>query len=174
MGKGFCKLAALLAAVFWLTVFGALGNYREVSAATKKQTAIQVKVDSKYKASLVKKTDGWYLQSSRISMSTRKAAERVAYLTIPKKKELTSGYYYFNKKGRLDTRRAFHQLNTTVNGRKFSGKYYFGELNGRLRMKAGWVTYKGNQYALNKYGKCIQAAGTEGVISRQTGKSQKA
>lgn len=153
MGKGFCKLAALLAAVFWLTVFGALGNYREVSAATKKQTAIQVKVDSKYKASLVKKTDGWYLQSSRISMSTRKAAERVAYLTIPKKKELTSGYYYFNKKGRLDTRKAFHQLNTTVNGRKFSGKYYFGELNGRLRMKAGWVTYKGNQYALNKYGK---------------------
>lgn len=151
--KRFHRLSMFLMAVFMLAGILVFGNQREVSAAAKKETTIQVKVDSKYKAVLVKKKDGWYLQSAEANMSKRKAAQRVAYLTIPKKKELASGYYYFNKYGRIDSRKAFHQLNVTVKGIKFNGKYYFGESGGRLRMKSGWVTYKGKKYALNKKGR---------------------
>lgn len=121
-----------------------------VSAAEKKWN---VKVNNTGNVQLVKKKDQWYLESDTLDFSNLKSAERVVYLKISSKSGLSNGYYYFDADGRLDQRKMFHNLNTKIGNVKFRGKFYFGDLNGRLYQKTGWITVKGKKYALNKMGK---------------------
>ena len=86
-----------------------------------------IKVNNEYKAKLLKKGTQWYLEDSNVSMKEKSASERVAYLTVPPKSGLVSGYYYFRQDGQLDKRRTFHTLNTRIGSVRFKGSYYFGE-----------------------------------------------
>ena len=65
----------------------------------------------------------------------------------------TDGYYYFLGTGKLCRKAYFHNLNITVNGKKFKGVYYFRSGNGCLRQKAGWITYGKQKYYVDKNGK---------------------
>ncbi|MFR4299350.1 MAG: serine hydrolase [Blautia faecis] len=123
----------------------------QTEAATKNSWT--VKVNNEYKAKLVKKKDQWYLQSTSIQMKNKKGTERIAYLFVPSKAGLASGYYYFWADGRIDKRKKFHTLDTKIGTTRFKGSYYFGETAGRLKQTAGWIMFKGKKLALNKNGK---------------------
>ncbi len=123
----------------------------QTEAATKNSWT--VKVNNEYKAKLVKKKDQWYLQSTSIQMKNKKGTERIAYLSVPSKAGLASGYYYFWADGRIDKRKKFHTLDTKIGTTRFKGSYYFGETAGRLKQTAGWIMFKGKKLALNKNGK---------------------
>ena len=86
-------------------------------------------------------------------MQKLKAAKRVAYMEVSSKSGFNSGYYYFCKDGRIDTRKKFHKLDLKIGTLRFKGSYYFGDASGRLWQKAGWITIKGKKLALNKNGK---------------------
>lgn len=53
----------------------------------------------------------------------------------------------------MATKKGFHALDTKVCGQRFKGDYYFGEENGRLYMKRGWITINGNRYCLSSTGR---------------------
>lgn len=86
-------------------------------------------------------------------MKNKKGTERIAYLFVPSKAGLASGYYYFWADGRIDKRKKFHTLDTKIGTTRFKGSYYFGETAGRLKQTAGWIMFKGKKLALNKNGK---------------------
>ena len=77
----------------------------QTEAATKNSWT--VKVNNEYKAKLVKKKDQWYLQSTSIQMKNKKGTERIAYLFVPSKAGLASGYYYFWQMGELTKEKNF-------------------------------------------------------------------
>lgn len=89
----------------------------QTEAATKNSWT--VKVNNEYKAKLVKKKDQWYLQSTSIQMKNKKGTERIAYLFVPSKAGLASGYYYFWADGRIDKRKKFHTLDTKIGTTRF-------------------------------------------------------
>ena len=64
-----------------------------------------------------------------------------------------AGYYWFDKTGKLSTRKIFRRLNTTVGNTKFNGVYYFGDAYGSLHAKKGWVTISGKKYYIFKSGR---------------------
>lgn len=136
--------------VCFMLICGTFAVPGRMSAAEKKWN---VKVNNTGNVQLVKKKDQWYLESDTLDFSNLKSAERVVYLKISSKSGLSNGYYYFDADGRLDQRKMFHNLNTKIGNVKFRGKFYFGDLNGRLYQKTGWITVKGKKYALNKMGK---------------------
>lgn len=137
---------AILCGVFFFT------PQVNIQAAAK---SWNVKVNKTTRAKLVKKGSQWYLQSATIKMADKKAEERVAYLSIPAKAGLKSGYYYFYSNGRIDKRKKFHTLNTKVGTVTLKGVYYFGETNGRLKQKAGVYTIGGKKYGLTKWGRML-------------------
>lgn len=115
------------------------------------QDTIRVTVNGAFPGTMEKRGNNWYLESE--SLLENGSIEGIQYLKIPKKKELSSGYYFFLKNGKLDVRKRFHALDTKVNGKNFIGEYYFGYPNGRLYMKRGWVTVGKEKYWLSSSGR---------------------
>ncbi len=68
---------------------------------------------------------------------------------------LLDGFYYFNSNGKLCTSKKFRTVKQKAEGMKFNGIYYFGGENGALVQKAGWVTFGGERYYINKNGKML-------------------
>lgn len=112
-----------------------------------------VKINNKYWGKIVRKGNECYLQCTGVQMKKLKAAKRVAYMDVSSKSGFNSGYYYFCKDGRIDTRKKFHKLDSKIETLRFKGSYYFEDASGRLWQKAGWITIKGKKLALNKNGK---------------------
>lgn len=80
-----------------------------------------------------------------------------------------SGYYYFYGTGRICMRPSFHKVNKTVQGKKFNGIYYFGNDNGRMVQKAGWVTCEGQQYYVDQNGKMLVNRWKDGYYLKSNG-----
>ena len=80
-----------------------------------------------------------------------------------------SGYYYFYGTGRICMRPSFHKMNKTVQGKKFNGIYYFGNDNGRMAQKAGWVTCDGQQYYVDQNGKMLVNRWKDGYYLKSNG-----
>lgn len=105
----------------------------------------------------------WYLYSSG-----KKALGGLQYLSIPKTKNLASGFYMFDKKGKLVQKKAVYQFNQkTVNGVTFNGFHYTSK-SGRFPatgntliylsgIKCSGKTFKG-YYFLGKYGQLTAPA----------------
>lgn len=123
-----------------------------VSVRAAAKTAIKVKVNNSYSAVLEKTEGRWHLDTTASGVKNP-FQDKVLYLKIPSGKELVTGYYTFNTRGYLDARKVFHALNTKIGTQRFKGDYYFGEENGRLYMKRGWITINGNRYCLSAAGK---------------------
>lgn len=136
-------------------------------------TSITVRVNGQFTAYLQKKGSSWYLKpkdTKKIKVSSLKG---VQYLKIPKGKGFGSGYYYFYKTGRLDTRKVFHTLDTKVNGQRFCGEYYFGSNNGKLYRKKGWITIKNKKYYLTSLGKKCKNCWKSGYYLKSNGQIAK-
>lgn len=111
--------------------------------------------------------------SLQLAMKKR-LSSKVLYLRIPRKKELETGYYTFNSRGVLDTRKTFHALDTKIGDLRFKGKYYFGEKNGRLWMnKPGWTQIKKKQYYLSKTGRMYVNRWVKGYYVKEDGQIAK-
>ena len=133
-----------------IAVICLLGISIQVQAAGNR---ISVKVNESEKAVLEKTEDSWQFTTGDEEKDKQILSSKVLYLRVPKKKELVTGYYTFNSRGVLDTRKTFHALDTKIGDLRFKGKYYFGEKNGRLWMnKPGWTQIKKKQYYLSKTG----------------------
>ena len=79
------------------------------------------------------------------------------------------GYYYFYGTGRICMCPSFHKVNKTVQGKKFNGIYYFGNDNGRMVQKAGWVTCEGQQYYVDQNGKMLVNRWKDGYYLKSNG-----
>ena len=90
---------------------------------------ISVKVNESEKAVLEKTKNSSQLTTGDQEKDKVFFGCSVVYLRIPKKKELLTGYYTFNSRGVLDTRKTIHTLDTKIGDVRFKGKYYFGEKN---------------------------------------------
>lgn len=66
-------------------------------------------------------------------------------------------------------RPSFHKMNKTVQGKKFNGIYYFGNDNGRMAQKAGWVTCDGQQYYVDQNGKMLVNRWKDGYYLKSNG-----
>ena len=157
MNKRFFGRAAFITAAFCALLIMLLCTPAPVSAESKAstQTTIKVKINGKYQATMIKKSKGWYLSSKDVRMNKLKSCERMVYLTFSKNKTFSNGYYYFNSSNYLNTWKVFHtvKLENRLNNLRFNGKFYFGDTNGRLRQKSGWITYRGRKYVTNQYGR---------------------
>lgn len=130
----------------------------QVQAATKSK--ISIKVNGTESATLEKNRSIWSITTGEEEKDKQILSSKVVYLKIPKGKELVTGYYAFNSKGVMDTRRIFHSLDTKIGEVRFKGTYYFGEANGRLWFnKPGWTQVGNKKYYFSKTGKCTQTDG---------------
>lgn len=135
---------------------------------------ISVKVNESEKAVLEKTKNSWQLTTGDEEKDKQLLSSKVLYLQIPKKKELLTGYYTFNSRGVLDTRKTFHTLDTKIGDIRFKGKYYFGEKNGRLWMnKPGWTRIKKKQYYLSKTGRMYVNRWVKGYYVKEDGQIAK-
>ena len=135
---------------------------------------ISVKVNESEKAVLEKTKNSWQLTTGDEEKDKQILSSKVLYLRIPKKKELLTGYYTFNSRGVLDTRKTFHALDTKIGDLRFKGKYYFGEKNGRLWMnKPGWTQIKKKQYYLSKTGRMYVNRWVKGYYVKEDGQIAK-
>ena len=135
---------------------------------------ISVKVNESEKAVLEKTKNSWQLTTGDEEKDKQILSSKVLYLRIPKKKELLTGYYTFNSRGVLDTRKTFHALDTKIGDLRFKGKYYFGEKNGRLWMnKPGWTQIKKKQYYLSKTGRICVNRWVKGYYVKEDGQIAK-
>lgn len=124
----------------------------QVQAAEKNK--ISVRVNDGVKGVLEQVDERWHLTTGDIKKDKEILSSKVVYLKISKGKELVSGYYTFNSKGYLDTRKTFHTLNTRIGTQRFKGWYYFGEENGRLwTEKRGWTKIGKKTYYLSRTGR---------------------
>ena len=82
----------------------------QVQAATKSK--ISIKVNGTESATLEKNRSIWSITTGEEEKDKQILSSKVVYLKIPKGKELVTGYYAFNSKGVMDTRRIFHSLDT--------------------------------------------------------------
>lgn len=135
---------------------------------------ISVKVNESEKAVLEKTKNSWQLTTGDEEKDKQILSSKVLYLRIPKKKELLTGYYTFNSRGVLDTRKTIHTLDTKFGDVRFKGKYYFGEQNGRLWMnKPGWTQIKKKQYYLSKTGRICVNRWIKGYYVKEDGQIAK-
>ena len=135
---------------------------------------ISVKVNESEKAVLEKTKNSWQLTTGDEEKDKQILSSKVLYLRIPKKKELLTGYYTFNSRGVLDTRKTIHTLDTKFGDVRFKGKYYFGEQNGRLWMnKPGWTQIKKKQYYLSKTGRICVNRWVKGYYVKEDGQIAK-
>lgn len=137
---------------FLVVLFCLLFMPHSINAAAK--TSAKVKVNNSFYATVEKSGNYWYMKPLRASDPKISFKERVKFVYFPSGFSLKTGYYTFNSKGRLDTRRMFHTLNAKVGSTRFKGDYYFGEKNGMLTLKkGGWNTIKGEKYYLSNTGR---------------------
>ena len=135
---------------------------------------ISVKVNESEKAVLEKTKNSWQLTTGDEEKDKQILSSKVLYLRIPKKKELLTGYYTFNSRGVLATRKTIHTLDTKFGDVRFKGKYYFGEQNGRLWMnKPGWTQIKKKQYYLSKTGRICVNRWVKGYYVKEDGQIAK-
>lgn len=135
---------------------------------------ISVKVNESEKAVLEKTKNSWQLTTGDEEKDKQILSSKVLYLRIPKKKELLTGYYTFNSRGVLDTRKTIHTLDAKFGDVRFKGKYYFGEQNGRLWMnKPGWTQIKKKQYYLSKTGRICVNRWVKGYYVKEDGQIAK-
>ena len=154
-----------------IAVICLLGISIQVQAAGNR---ISVKVNESEKAVLEKTKNSWQLTTGDEEKDKQILSSKVLYLRIPKKKELVTGYYTFNSRGVLDTRKIFHALDTKIGDLRFKGKYYFGEKNGRLWMnKPGWTQIKKKQYYLSKTGRMYVNRWVKGYYVKEDGQIAK-
>ena len=154
-----------------IAVICLLGISIQVQAAGNR---ISVKVNESEKAVLEKTKNSWQLTTGDEEKDKQILSSKVLYLRIPKKKKLVTGYYTFNSRGVLDTRKTFHALDTKIGDLRFKGKYYFGEKNGRLWMnKPGWTQIKKKQYYLSKTGRMYVNRWVKGYYVKEDGQIAK-
>ena len=157
--------------VLVIAVISLLGISIQVQAAGNR---ISVKVNESEKAVLEKTEDSWQFTTGDEEKDKQILSSKVLYLRVPKKKELVTGYYTFNSRGVLDTRKTFHALDTKIGDLRFKGKYYFGEKNGRLWMnKPGWTQIKKKQYYLSKTGRMYVNRWVKGYYVKEDGQIAK-
>lgn len=139
-------MAVLLsAAAVWL-------HPADVQAA--KTQKISVTVNGSKQGTLVKKGRNWYLQCNHKEIYYQKSSLRLVKIGVKGKKAFSTGYYYYFKNGKIDTReQRFHKIETKIGTQSFKGIYYFGGRNGKLYQKRGWVTVKNKKYYLSSKGK---------------------
>ena len=153
--------------IWLIAVICCLGISVQVQAAKNK---IPVKVNGSEKAVLEKTENSWYFTTGDEEKDKQILSERVVYLQIPRGKGLDTGYYAFNSKGILDTRKTFHALDTKIGDLRFRGKYYFGEENGRLWMnKRGWTQVGKRKYFLSKTGRMYVNTWVKGYYVKENG-----
>lgn len=140
-------------------------------AAEKQQ--IRVKVNDSFYAAMEKSGEKWYLIPEK-EQETDPFQGNVLYLKVPSGKELKTGYYFFNKKGCLDSRKIFHEVDTTVGSRRLKGRYYFGEENGRLYVnKGGWNVINNRKYFLSNMGAMYRNRWVRGYYLKSNGQIAK-
>lgn len=84
----------------------------QVQAASKK--VIFAKANGSVKITLEKKDGSWHLTTGKKEKDKQLLASKIVYVKFSKESEFSTGYYAFNKKGILDTRRTFHVLDTKI------------------------------------------------------------
>lgn len=84
----------------------------QVQAASKK--VIFAKANGSVKITLEKKDSSWHLTTGKKEKDKQLLASKIVYVKFSKESEFSTGYYAFNKKGILDTRRTFHVLDTKI------------------------------------------------------------
>lgn len=155
--------------VWMITVLCFLAISVQVQAAAKNKTS--VRVNGNTGAVLEKKEGLWHITIADEKKSREILSGKILYLKIPKGQELITGYYVFDSKGYLDTRKRFHILDTKIGTERFKGKYYFGGNNGRLWVnKSGWNTIGKNQYYLSDTGKVYTNRWVKGYYLQEDGK----
>lgn len=156
-----------LAAIVFLLLFTV-----QVQAAGKNK--ISVRVNGNERAVLEQDGEKWHLTTGDAKEDKKILAHKVVYLKISKGKELTSGYYTFNRKGYLDTRKTFHLLDTKIGTQRFKGWYYFGEENGRLwTEKRGWTKIGKKTYYLSRTGRMYVDQWVQGYYLLKNGQIAK-
>ena len=157
--------------IWLIAVICCLGISVQVQAA---KNQISVKVNGSEKAVLEKMENSWYFTTGDEEKDKQILSARVVYLQIPRGKGLDTGYYTFNSKGILDTRKTFHALDTKIGDLRFRGKYYFGEENGRLWMnKQGWTQVGKRKYFLSKTGRMYVNTWVKGYYVKENGQIAK-
>ena len=91
------------------------------------------------------------------------------YIVVPGGNRLKTGYYMFDKSGRLSKNKQFYKLNQKLGSRTFRGTFYFGDENGRLLTKAGWRTINGKKYYLSSFGKRYENCWKSGYYLQSDG-----
>lgn len=161
------KILVCMFAVFCFFVISV-----QAQAAAKKE--ISVKVNGSVNAVLEKQGDSWHLTSGDEEKDAQILSSHIVYLKTAKGSSIATGYYAFNKKGILDSRRTFHALDTKIMGTRFNGKYYFGEANGRLWTdKRGWKQVGKKRYYLSKTGKMYTNTWVQGYYLKDDGQIAK-
>ena len=112
---------------------------------------------------------GSYLERSgsvwRLYSRSKKPLSGVRQLCIPRVKNLSSGCYMFDKKGKLIQKKAVYQFrNKNVNGIVFDGFHYTNK-NGRFATNGGSVTYLNGQKCAGKKFKGYYYLGAYGKMS---------
>lgn len=139
------------------------------TAMAAKKVQMNVRVDKSYGAVLEKRGADWYLVSEKSGFEHAKYTERIRYLTVKAGSGLKSGYYYFDRAGKLDSRKVFHTLDTKVMGHRFKGVYYFGGDHARLWCLSGKRIINGKQYYLSSMGKRFQDCWKAGYYYKSNG-----
>lgn len=125
----------LFAVLFLIAAVGVLTfSTVETQAATATKKTVKIKLADKSGRYLLDTGYNWWLKD--------KSGKRIGgfnYIKVPAGKGLSSGYYMFDKRGRLCKGRHFHKVNAVIAGRKFKGTFYFGGKNGSLYCKRGWI-----------------------------------
>ena len=140
------------------------------TTVTQEQTVSAASRTKKYKLRdgsrnyLLKKNGSWYLRDRRGRKLTG-----FRYLKVSSSSGLRSGYYVFDKKGKLCTKKHFHRVNKRVNGHTFRGTYYFGRANGRLYQKRGWRQIGSQKYFLSSYGRRYENRWISGYYVQSNG-----
>ena len=160
MRKGLLLLAMALSLCL---AAGAVSITQEQAVYAASKTT-KLKFSDKSGKYLEKKGSFWYLKDKR-----GKALTGFQYVKLPEGKELRSGYYVFDSKGKMCTGKHFHKVDKTVNGHVFKGNYYFGRANGRLYQKRGWCTIGSQKYFLSSYGRRYENRWISGYYVQSNG-----
>ena len=151
----------LFAVLFLIAAVGVLTfSTAETQAATSTKKTVKIKLADKSGRYLLDTGYNWWLKD--------KSGKRIGgfnYIKVPAGKGLSSGYYMFDKRGRLCKGRHFHKVNAVIAGRKFKGTFYFGGKNGSLYCKRGWIKIGSQKYLLT--GNAMRIAGDGAIIFRQ-------
>ena len=106
-----------------------------VASAAKSKT-LHVSFNDNSGKYLELRNSDWYLYASN-----KKSLSDVQYLSIPKTQNLSSGFYMFDKQGKLIQKKAVYQFKQkTVNGAVFDG-FHCTNKNGRFSINGGTLNH---------------------------------